>query len=282
MKNTENIINLGQISFTNCLPINYSFEKWHLDKLLSNTDKNIKMSSGYPTFVNSLFFGGKLHVAPVSSIEYLKNRDKCSIIDKICISSNGKVGSVMLFSQFATEELEGKKIGIPYTSASSTALLKIILKEKDLNLSKCNFINHKYEFLTDNSFPVSFDAVLCIGDPALIMSSFLKSVPYLYDLGEEWKILTGLPMVFGTWVARSDWKNTCKSDFDRLAFLLDKAVDDGLSVYFNEVVQSASLKLNLEESIIKDYLTNKIVYKFTSKHSESLDLFYEKYKTADF
>jgi chorismate dehydratase len=45
------------------------------------------------------------------------------------------------------------------------------------------------------------DAVLVIGDPALLLAA-RKSYPHRVDLGAAWKQWTGLPFVFAVWAAR--------------------------------------------------------------------------------
>jgi len=45
------------------------------------------------------------------------------------------------------------------------------------------------------------DAVLVIGDPALLLAA-RHAYAHRYDLGEEWKRWTGLPFVFAVWAAR--------------------------------------------------------------------------------
>ncbi|MCL5292019.1 MAG: hypothetical protein M1548_05755, partial [Actinobacteria bacterium] len=48
------------------------------------------------------------------------------------------------------------------------------------------------------------DAALLIGDPALRARHEAKNL-YLYDLGSEWKKLTGRRMVYAVWAARRDY-----------------------------------------------------------------------------
>jgi chorismate dehydratase len=45
------------------------------------------------------------------------------------------------------------------------------------------------------------DAVLVIGDAALALES-RRRYPWSVDLGEAWKLWTGLPFVFAVWAAR--------------------------------------------------------------------------------
>ena len=46
------------------------------------------------------------------------------------------------------------------------------------------------------------DAALLIGDDALRAKYKTSDSLYVYDLGREWKDLTGLPMVFAVWAIR--------------------------------------------------------------------------------
>jgi len=262
-------ISLGQLKFINSMPVNYPFERWRHSKIIVN--------SGYPTLINQLFKDELLHVAPVSSIEYLKNKDKYSLIDTICISSGGEVDSVILFSNYEIENLKNKIIGVPYTSATSIALLKILLKEYGIPLDSCKFVTHKYQQSLENALLSQFDAILYIGDPALVANIHNKS-KFKYDLGLEWKKISGLPMVFANWVVWSDWKSAYPDDWEWISIILDKAVEAGLNMYLNDVVEKSSRLLNLDKKVIQDYLTCKIQYKFTDKHRESLQLFNSKYQ----
>ena len=111
-----------------------------------------------------------------------------------------------------------------------------------------------------------------IGDNALIRNNTGKSC-FSYDLGELWKNLTGYPAVFGTWVKQKD-------DFEELDNLIPQAIETGLGLYFNEVLDFASINLKLPKEIIEDYLTSKIKYNFTERHKRSLEKFEELYNSS--
>ena len=272
-KNLDSVISMGLINFTNCLPINYS-----LYQLVSN---RLILSEGYPTLINQLMEDKQVHVAPISSIEYIKHSDRYELIESACIASDGDVASVILFSNYDFEDLEEKIVGIPYTSSSSVALLKILLNEHQFDISRIKFQKHKYEHDLDQALNGIYDAILYIGDPALVANINYPDKFKKYDLGRMWKELTGYPMTFGTWVAQSDWKSSQKDDFEWVNLLLTKAVEDGLTIYFNEVIEIASKNLNLEKIHIEDYLTNKIQYNFTDRHKEGLELFKSLYSKLD-
>jgi len=262
-------ISLGLINFINCLPINYTLEKW--------AHEDIILSWGHPVLINQLMKEGQVHVAPISAFEYLQNESDYVLIKEACISSDAECGSVILFSNHKPEDLAGKTIGIPHNSATSINMLKIILNEKGIPLESINFVRHKYEKPLLEALDSEFDAVLYIGDQALVSRIKYQDKILQYDLGKVWKEMTGLPPVFGTWVARADWAVNHKDDFDRIKFLISKAVEAGLGMYFNEVIQKAASELDLADYFIKDYLTAKIKYNLTTEHEKSLDLFKKFY-----
>lgn len=267
--NVNSTISMGLINFVNCIPINYSLYKWGHEKLI--------LSDGYPTLLNQLMLDNQLHVAFVSSIEYLKNMDKYTLIEEPCISSDGEVGSVILFSNCDFEDLEEKVVGIPYTSSSSNTLLKVLLDQYGYDLGRIEFVTHKYESSLESMLNGKFDAVLYIGDPALTGNIKYKDKFKCYDLGKMWKDLTDCPMTFGTWVARTDWKINNEDDYNWVSFILNKAVEAGLNMYFNDIVEIAQRKLEIDRIHVEDYLTRKINYSFTNKHREGLELFKNMY-----
>jgi len=261
-------ISIGLINFLNCLPINYTLEKWSPERLV--------FSWGHPALINQLLNDGQIVAGPVSAYEYLTNKENYTLIKEACITSDNACGSVILFSNFKIEDLQGKKIGLPYNSATSINMLKILLKNKGVSLNKTSFSVHKYELSLTDSLKSSYEAVLYIGDKALCERYKEHTEIYQYDLGELWKDMTGLPPVFGTWAARKDWADSNKEDYDWLKFIIKTASEAGKGVFFEEVIKKASVDLDLPELFVKDYLTDKIKYEFTPLQEKSLKVFEEK------
>lgn len=265
----NNQISLGIINFLNCMPFIIPFQQWGLE--------NINLSLGYPTLINGLMKDGQLHSAPISSIEYIKNKDKYVLIDTACISSNGEVGSVILFSKYNFNELAGKTIGLPYNSATSLVLLKILLLQNYIYDDDVEFLNHKYEKNLDEALTADFDAVLYIGDAALIENNNQQNNYYKYDLGLMWKKLTGYPCVFGTWVADREWATKNPEDYQWLKVVIENAYKTGKEKYIDTIAETYSEKLGLSQDIIRDYLLNKIKYDYTDYHLMSLEVFENLY-----
>jgi len=268
MKNQKTKI--GLIKFTNCLPVNYGLER--------QKPENTKFIYGTPAYLNKLMAEKKIDIAPISSFEYLKNKDKYTLIKTACISSDEECGSVLLFSRKEIKNPDGGKIGIPCDSASSTAMLKIILNEYDIDLKNIIFETHNYAKSVNQFLDSDFDAVLFIGDNALKNNYNPDKSFSVYDIGTLWKKIAGYPAIFGTWVARNDWVKENKDSFKRINNLIPKAIATGLGMYFNEILYRASCDLGIKEDFIRTYLTEKIKYNFTIQHEKSLELFEKLYK----
>ena len=177
-KKQSNVV-LGQVDFINCLPINLPIE-------LGEVKVDATIVNGVPSELNKKILNGEIDIAPVSSLTYIQNKDKLIPIGDLCISSNGPSDSVLLFSKFPIEELDGAKIALSPASATSNKLLEILFNE---------FLNLKTTFeipCRDGVTPSlqqanKYSAMLLIGDHALLEFSKMPRNVFIYDLGSLWK-----------------------------------------------------------------------------------------------
>jgi len=108
-----------------------------------------------------------------------------------CIGSDGPVASVCLFSEVPLEKVE--KVLLDYQSRTSVQLAKVLLREYWKKSPQ--LVDAGKDF---REHIKGTTAGVVIGDRALEQR---KISPYIYDLGEAWKNLTGLPFVFAAWVS---------------------------------------------------------------------------------
>lgn len=184
---------VGHIQFINCFPLFYGLiEK----KFLLEID----LIKGYPSDLNLMLKDNLLDMAPVPSISYARNYRDYVLMPDISISCDGEVKSIYLFSRLPIEELHQRRIAMTNTSATSQALLRILM---------ANHYNIVPEYF--NSAPelgamlMEAEAALLIGDDALRARYKTHDRLFIYDLGLEWKKYTGLPMVFAVWAIRRDY-----------------------------------------------------------------------------
>jgi chorismate dehydratase len=87
---------------------------------------------------------------------------------------------------------------------------------------------------------------------------------YVYDLGEEWKSMTGLPFVFAVWVATKKLETSMISEFN-LAF---KNGIDSIPDFCHSLVRPG-----LNDQTIRVYLQHYIQFEFGELQRKGLDLF---------
>ena len=254
-------ISLGHINFVNCLPLTFAIET-------TNMRSEYNIESAVPAILNSKIINGELDITPVSSIIYALNNDKLKILPNVSISADGAVQSILLVSKKPITELDNKKINLTAKSATSHCLLKIVLKE-------AYSLNCNYEIINvdmNNIISNEAEATLLIGDDALFSYHNRQADLFYYDIGAEWKVLTGLPMVYAVWVVN----NEAKLDKADLKFAHDKIVQ-GFKDGFNNknlAIESVLNKVSFTSEQISGYL-KVLNWDFTAKHKEALLKFYE-------
>ena len=148
----------------------------------------------HPSALAEKLAGGELDAALVSSFEFLRN-PIYKIVDRVSISSEGAVYSVVVAYAGGTPLQE---IELDPASQTSVALLRYLVAER----------GHDFRALEPKGAMLSplseGRARLLIGDQAIrFRGKFGEQYSY-WDLGEEWKGLTGLPFVFALWLVRPE------------------------------------------------------------------------------
>jgi len=150
----------------------------------------VELIIDYPAKIADALINDTIDIGliPVAAIPKLK---EYHIVSDYCISSDGEVASVCLFSEVPLEEI--KTVLLDYQSRTSVALAQILIKE----FWKINPVikNGEEDFRKEIK---GSTAAVVIGDRALEQR---KVSPYIYDLGEAWKQFTGKPFVFAAWVS---------------------------------------------------------------------------------
>lgn len=253
---------LGHINFINCLPLTYSFEK-------EGFGKGLNITSAVPTVLNNDIVNNRLDASPVSSIVYARNSEKFLIMPDVAISADGNVQSIILVSKKPIEELTNDKIILTAKSATSHCLLKIVL-----NKAYGARPNYYIRIIDMNRIiPEDATATLLIGDDALYANHNHQEGLYYYDIGMEWKKLTGLRMVYAVWIIN---RNFAKSHADLLQLVFDR-VTKGFANGYQKKKQAIEMILNHKPfsfAQLDEYL-EVIKWGFSQEHQRALLIFYE-------
>ncbi len=243
-------IRVGAVSYLNTKPLIYGFEHGMMAE-------SVDLKIDFPSKIASMLLEDEIDVGLVPVV-ILPEMKKHYIISDYCISCDGEVASVGLFSDVPLDKIE--RILLDYQSRTSVELLKVLI-EQFWKIDPV-LVDTSKEYQSEIS---GTTAALLIGDRALMQR---KISPYIFDLGLEWKMFTGLPFVFAAWIS-------------------NKKLDDNFISLFNEA-NLFGLN-NLEEVVrenpfsafnIYDYYTKHIGYSLNDRKREALRLFINSLLTS--
>jgi chorismate dehydratase len=244
---------LGRISYINCYPVYGAIDR-------GVVRVPAELVTGTPAELNDLLVAGELDVSVISAIEYARHARDLVLLPDIAISSDGPVKSVILYSRQKVERLDGGTVLVSAASRTSVALLELLCRH--VWKVEPHYAQARAEASDlDNLASLPHDAVLVIGDPALLLGE-RGAYPHAYDLGLAWKEWTGLPFVFAVWAARRG------ADSARVREIHEALLESrawGLA-HIEELAPSAALKT---------YLSG-LDYAFSYKHLAGLTDFFRR------
>jgi len=257
-------IRLGQVEYINCLPVYHTLEE-------GPRTLDLELVKGTPACLNRMLFADQLDCTPLSSIEYARHRDRCVIVPELCIAADGRVASILLFSRLPVTELEGKTVALTTSSATSVAMLRILLE---------HYFHVEVNYLSEppdlDAMLAKAEAAILIGDDALRAHLAVRtgaSDIIVTDLGETWKQFTGDPFVYALWVVRSAFAIEHPRLTSRLAAALKEAREAG-GANLAPVQAKAAQRTGLPDDVIEDYF-HTIKLDFDPAYRRALTNFYD-------
>jgi chorismate dehydratase len=244
----DNKIKISAVSYLNSKPFLYGLFR-------NDFEKTFSLSLDYPSECGRKLanFEADLGLIPVALIPHIKN---AQIISDFCISADGPVKTVCIFSSLPLEEVDS--IYLDYQSRTSVQLLKVLLR--DYWKLNPNLIEAPLDYIDKISGKT---AGLIIGDRTFGLE---KNFPFVYDLSEAWKNHCGFPFVFAAWVTNRQLSQSFIQDFNA-------CLADGVEriEQVAQLFQSSHLNFNVLE-----YYTKYISFDFDSSKKESLEYFLAK------
>ncbi len=237
-------IRVGVVSYLNTKPLLYGLERYPINE-------KIELIEDHPARLAEMLINDEIDLGliPVASVLKLKEHH---IVGDYCIGSEGEVASVCLFSEVPMHEI--KKVWLDYQSRSSVELLKWLMKEywgihPELVQAKDESYRDEIKGTT---------AGLVIGDRAFEQR---KISTFIYDLGSEWRSITGLPFVFAAWVSNKNLPPDFIGEFNKANAL-------GLN-YIDEIVAANPFQLY----DLKKYFMLHISYLLDERKRKGMKLF---------
>ncbi len=233
---------------------------------------------------------GEADVAIIPSIEY-QRMENVVALPGMAVAAKGEVRSILVVAKKPIDRAQ--RIALDAGSRSSAALVRLLC---------ANRWRIQPEFLEAAPDPSAMlsqaDAALVIGDPALriaVKMDFLAGkqpsgeqccqgdpsempVPgyetlFVYDVGYQWREMTGRPCVLAIWVARRD-SVTPEVVADFLA-----SRKYGLE-HIAEIADAASVKLELPPAALERYMRENIDFSLDEENRVGLELYYRECAAA--
>lgn len=239
-----NKIRVGIVNYFNTKPLLYGLQ-------LPPVSEKIELIGAYPARLAQMLLDNEIDVGliPVAAIPQLPSYH---IVGNHCIAAEGEIASVCLFSEVPMNEIE--KVYLDYQSRSSVALLKWLMNEYwgiSPRIIQAEDDNYRKEIKGTT-------AGLVIGDRALQQR---KISTFIYDLGSEWRAITGLPFVFAAWVSTKQ----LPADFIEM---FDAANALGLD-HIDEIVAANPF----DSYDLKKYYTLHLSYQLDEQKRKGMELF---------
>jgi len=237
-------IRVGIVNYLNTKPLIYGLQRPPI------SDK-IELIGDYPARLAQMLVEGEIDLGLIP-VAILPKLTSYHIIGNYCIGAEAEIASVALFSEVPMNEIE--KIYLDYQSRTSVALLKYLVKEYwgiHPQIIETSGEDYRNEIKGTS-------AGLVIGDRALEQR---KISTYIYDLGSEWKAITGLPFVFAAWISTKPLPESFIKEFDAANAL-------GLG-HIDEIV--AGERFDLYD--LKKYYNLHLSYHLDDKKRKGLELF---------
>jgi chorismate dehydratase len=237
-------IKVGVVNYLNTKPLLYGLQR-------PPVNEKIELIAAYPARLAEMLVNNEIDMGliPVAAIPELSS---WYIVGDHCIGTEGEIASVCLFSEVPMNEI--KKVYLDYQSRSSVALLQWLMKEYW-------GIDPEVVQATDESYRNEINgttAGLVIGDRALEQR---KISTFIYDLGSEWRAITGLPFVFAAWVSTQKLP-------DEFIELFNKANEMGLH-HIDEIV--AETHFDIYD--LKKYYTLHLSYHLDERKQQGMKRF---------
>ena len=232
-------VKIGRISYINVAPIYYG-----LDRGLKPAWFN--MVTAPPSVLNNMIANGEIDISPVSSVAYARHQKDLLLLPDLSIACSGKVMSVILVSRYPFDKLNNKRITLIDESATAVELLKLLFIIKKVKpIFGTGAIQHPCDI------PKNADAALIIGDAAL-KEKWSNHYDYIFDLGNMWMELTGLPFVFAVWAVQKSFAHKRPDALSAIIDLFHISKKEG-NQHLGQIVESASLKLGISLDMSEKY-----------------------------
>lgn len=210
---------------------------------------------------------GQCEIALIPVIEY-QRIPNLRIIPEIAVASKHRVRSVLIASRCQLEDV--RTLSLDTSSRTSQALVKILFRRRYGLLPEFTERTPNAAINSENMLE-GCDAALVIGDPAMRLEMAAAQMGLrIFDLAEEWRVMTGLPFVFAVWAIREE---TCAA-WPALARDFLAAKREGID-HIEEIAMQYAAKLGLPAASLLDYLSQNVNFDLDEENIAGMRLYFD-------
>ncbi|HEY8750290.1 MAG TPA: menaquinone biosynthesis protein [Tepidisphaeraceae bacterium] len=236
---------IGSVCFLNAKPLIYGLE--------DADDLDLKLD--VPSRLLDGLLENRFDVALLPVIDY-QRMPGLRLLTAGGIGCDGPTLTVRIFSPVPIDQIA--TLAYDTDSHTSVALARVLLGE--IYKTRPQFVS-----LEDASNDRTA-ARLLIGDKVICEEP--AGFPYQLDLGEAWKLHTGLPFLFAAWMARPN------VSLGHLHARLERAKREGLQ-NIDRIIARFALPRGWPPDIARDYLTCHLQFDVTPRHLQAVELFHK-------
>ena len=210
---------------------------------------------------------GQCEIALIPAIEY-QRIPGLRVIPDVAVASKKRVRSVLIAARCSLQDV--KKVTLDTSSRTSQALVKILFERR--YGSRPAFVERAPDFAADcENMLEGSDAALVIGDPAMRLAASAGQLGVrIYDLAEEWRLMTGLPFVFAVWAVRADVVDE-RGVIER-DFLTAKR--EGLA-RLEQLATEYAAELRLPQPDLLTYLQDSVNYDLDAENIAGMECYFD-------
>lgn len=244
-----NPVRLGAVSYLNTKPIVHG---------LDERSDLFSLRFDVPARCAALLHEGRIDLGLIPAIEYL--RGEYRIVPGVAIGSDGPVASVAIFSRVPVERIA--TLAMDISSRTSVALTRVLCARRWQIAPRLTPSEPDVRAMLSRA-----DAALIIGDPALAVDADALGLLKI-DLGQEWKVMTGLPFVYAMWTGR---EHACGPEH---VAELNAARDRG-AASVDQIALAEARGDRGREQVVARYLSDNLRYGLGESEAAGLRRFHE-------
>jgi len=248
---------LGVVRYFNTLPLIDG-----LDRLAGLTFRHEP-----PARLVELLEADEVDMALCSTIDLARSRTPLRPVPVGCLGCRGRTLTVRLFSRVPFASIG--TLDADVESHTSVALAQIILRERH---GAAPVVRPWVDRPGATEWSKAGDALLLIGDKAVLHAPPESEFPLRFDLGEAWAEMTELPFVFAVWMVREDLSEERRRRVERVAAVLDHQRRHNRTRIPRIVAEHAEAR-GWPRATAQRYLGELIDFEFTARHALGLECF---------